>query len=156
MAFENYKYEEKEEYKPLPVGDYRIKIEECEIVKSSNGRDMIKFVFVVSKTGHKIFHYIVNGEYFNQNISRFFDAFPQIEKGNFNVASYIGKVGACHTKHEEYNGNVNSKVHYFIHASKQANLPAWIEPEKKDQNNSSTANSEEFAPVPDVQELPFE
>lgn len=159
MGFTDFKYEEHEEtsFKPLPVGDYKIRIKECEKCQSRTGKDMLRFVFEVS--GHKnlLFHYIVDGEYFNANISRFFDAFPQIEKGNFNVSSWVGKIGACHTKLEEYNGELNAKVHYFIPAYKQNGLP-WVEPNAEvPKANNDLSDAPVFMNIEtDDEELPFD
>lgn len=163
MGFSNFNYEEEEEervFKPLPVGDYRIRIAEAEKMQSSTGKDMLRLVFEVSNSKAKIFHYIVDGDYFNANISRLFDSFPQIKKGDFNLAGWIGKIGACHTKQEKYNGNINAKVHYFISANKQEHLPAWIEPEnatgeiKPQERNSDFVNIAEGSI--EEMELPFE
>lgn len=151
MGFNNFSYEEKEAFKPLAVGDYRIRIAEAEKMQSKSGKDMLKLVFDVSGSKSKLYHYIVDGEYFNSNVSRVFDAFPQIDKGNFNLASWVGKIGACHTKQEEYNGNVNAKIHYFISAKDAEHLPAWVEPEKSE----SKSDGNNFVPIADDVELPF-
>lgn len=156
MAFESFSYVSEDErgFKPLPVGDFRIRVAEAEKMQSKTGKDMLRLVFDVSNSKAKLFHYIVDGEYFNRNISAFFDAFPQIKMGDFNVAGWVGKVGACHTKHEEYNGNINSKVAYFIPASKQGNLPVWVDPEnaKEPQNDDGFMKIED---LPDATSLPF-
>ncbi len=62
-------------------------------------------------------------------LTQFFDSFKDIEEGDFNMANWIGKVGACVVKHEEYNGNINAKISYFLNKDKQSDLPAWVEPE---------------------------
>ena len=120
-------------FAPLAVGNYRIRIEKAEKVVANSGKDMLRFVFEVSGKKSKLFHNIVflpdRPAITNSNLTQFFDAFPGIPDGDFNTANLSGKVGACSVKHEEYNGEIQARVNKFIHADKQASLPAWVEPE---------------------------
>jgi hypothetical protein len=72
-------------------GVYEAAIKEAEITKSKNsGANMIKIsIDIRDKT---FFYYLVEGEYFDFNATRFFSCF-NIEKGNFNLAAWKGKVG---------------------------------------------------------------
>ena len=64
----------------------------------------------------------------NQKIGDFFRSFD-ITNPNLNeYPRYIGRVGACRVKHEEYNGEKSPKVWYFLNKTAQAKLPAWKEP----------------------------
>ena len=133
MAWNYQRNETKGGFKPLPVGDYRIRIQKAELAKSQKGRDMLVLVFEVSGQKSKLFHRITfledRPDITNRNLTQFFDAFPGITDGDFNTANWVGKVGACHTKMGEYNGEPKSEIHYFIHRDKQGSLPAWVEPE---------------------------
>ena len=129
----SYQREESIGFKPIPEGNHRIRIAKAEKKKSQTGKDMLALEFEVSGYKGKIFHNIVflpdRPEITNRNLTQFFDSFKDIAEGNFNLSSYVGKVGACHVKHEEYNGNIQARAQYFIHKDKQGNLPAWVEPE---------------------------
>lgn len=150
MAWQ-YKREEST-FKPIPEGKHRIRIKEAEKAVSSNGNDMLVLKFEVSGYSGLIFHHIVflddRPEVTNRMLTQFFDSFKDIEDGNFNMQSWVGKVGACVVKHEEWNGNINAKVSWFIKADKQDDLPPWKEPKN--------ADDEFMTPMPVVQEeMPF-
>lgn len=155
----------------IPEGEYRIRIREAEKKKAkSSGRDMLSLQFDVSGRNEILFHNIVfmedRPEITNRMLTQFFDSFKDIPEGDFNVANWIGKVGACRVKHEEsdYNGGTTqARIHYFISADKAANLPPWSEPagsapKKKDWTENAGA-SDDFMPVPegvnDLDDIPL-
>lgn len=159
MAWE-YKREESDGFGIIPEGDHRIRIEKAEKVQSKTGKDMLKLTFQVSGKSNKLFHNIVflpdRPEITNRNLTQFFDAFPSIGDGNFNLESWTGKVGACRVKHEEYNGSDQARVHYFIKPDKAASLPAWQEPEKKgDAMMGGTSGPDVNVPAGVDEEVPF-
>lgn len=127
MAWE-YKREERT-FATVPEGRHRIRVKSAEMAVSKNGNEMISLQFEVSGYNSIIYHYITNNEYANQNLTQFFDAFKDIPEGDINLSHWVGKVGAAQIKHEEYNGNTNAKIRYFISANKQGDLPPWKEPE---------------------------
>lgn len=138
-------------FKPIPVGDHRVRIAEAEEQTSSSGKQMIKLVLDVSGYNSTIWHYIVfmpeNQKLTNQKLGELWNSFG-IQQGNFNLQSWIGKVGAAKVKHEEYNGESNAKIAYFISKDRQDKLPAW-----KDGNSTASGGFVE-APV-DEGFLPF-
>ena len=157
----NYSREENSSFSTkIPEGKHRIRIKVADKTVSSSGNDMLTLKFEVSGYKGLIYHHIVflkdRPEITNRNLTQFFDSFKDIPDGDFNTANWIGKVGAAQIKHEEYNGNVNAKVNYFIHRDKQGDLPAWVEPEN-DFTDSSAASGNDFVNVPEglVDELPF-
>lgn len=153
----NYTREETTTFKPIPEGAHRIRIASAEKAVSKTGKDMLALQFDVSGYGSRLFHYIVflpdRPEITNRNLTQFFDAFPGIPDGDFNITqNWIGKVGACMVKHEDYNGSPSAKVHYFLKPDKAANLPAWKEPER----NESGAGGDDFVNVTaKIDEVPF-
>lgn len=130
MAWE-FKREETE-FEVLPEGQYRISIKSAEKAISKSGNDMLALQFEVSGSNTILYHYIVfmndRPEITNRMLTQFFDSFKDIPEGDFNMQNWIGKVGACKVKHDEYNGKETAKVSYFIHKDKQDDLPPWKEP----------------------------
>lgn len=113
-------------FEEVPVGEHRVRIKAAEkMVSQSSGRDMIKLQLEVSGQKSSIFHYIVfledRPEITNRNLTQLFDSFG-IEDGNFTVANWVGKAGACMVKHDEEG---RAKVQYFINKKKQESLPPW-------------------------------
>lgn len=159
----NYTREESNSFvTKIPEGAHRIRIKVADKTVSSTGNDMLTLKFEVSGYKGLIYHHIVflkdKPEITNRNLTQFFDSFKDVPippaGEEFKLNEWIGKVGAAQIKHEEYNGNVNPKVNYFIHSDKQSNLPAWVEPANDDVNNS---NGNDFLNVPAglIDELPF-
>jgi hypothetical protein len=142
---------EEQSFKPIPVGDHRVRIASAEEQTSGNGRQMIKLTLDVSGYSSTIWHYIVfmpeNQKLTNQKLGEVFNSFG-IQQGNFNLQSWVGKVGAAKVKHEDYNGEPNAKIAYFINKDRQDKLPAWQEPNK-------TNGVFEEIPTPTDADLPF-
>lgn len=120
---------EEQSFEVIPEGRHRIRIKSAEKAISKNGNDMLVLQFEVSGYSSLLFHYIVflddRPEITNRTLTQFFDSFSGIPEGDFNMQNWIGKVGACTVKHEEYQGQERAKVGYFIHKDKQGDLPAW-------------------------------
>ena len=144
-----YKREE-QTFEPIPEGAHRIRIKSADKAISSSGNDMIAFQFEVSGYNSLIYHYIVflddKPEITNRMLTQFFDSFKDIPDGDFNMKNWIGKVGACVVKRDEYNGNKTAKIRYFLKKEKQDTLPPWKEP------NSGSATA---MPDYDESDLPF-
>ena len=144
----------------IPEGKHRIRIKAVEKRKSQAGNDYLWFQFDVSGYPSYLFHNITflkdRPEITNGNLTRFFDSFKDIEEGNFNLQSWIGKVGACTVKHEEYNGEDQAKVNQFIKADKQNDLPAWQEPKRKSDGTApAQSGPTNFESAPADMEIPF-
>lgn len=141
---------EEQTFEPIPEGEHRIRIKSAEKAVSKNGSDMIALQFEVSGYNSLLYHYIVfledRPEITNRNLTQFYDSFKDIPDGDFNMSNWIGKVGACVVKHDEYNGQKNAKVRYFLKAEKQVDLPPWKEP--GDSENT-------IVPTIDEDDLPF-
>ena len=141
---------EKQSFKPIPIGDHRVRIASAEEQTSNSGRQMIKLVLEVSGYNATIWHFIVfmseNQKLTNQKLGELWNSFG-IQQGNFNLNTWVGKVGAAKVKHEDYNGEPNAKIAYFINKDRQDKLPAWKEP-----NGVSSSGFEEVSSIDD---LPF-
>ena len=157
MAWE-YKREECK-FEVLPEGKYRVRIKEADKAISKKGNDMLVLQLNVSGSAKVLYHYIVfmddRPEITNQKLTEFFDSFKDIPEGDFNMANWIGKVGAAVIKHDEYNGETRERISYFIRADKQGDLPPW----KEVDGNASKLNipkTDEFIPVDNMDlDVPF-
>ena len=157
MAWEYKREESNSEFQVIPEGEYRIRIKSADKAVSKSGNDMLKLTFEVSGYNSLLFHYIVfmadRPEITNRMLTQFFDSFKDIPEGEFDTNKWIGKVGACKVKHEEYNGKQSAKIHYFIKANKQNELPAWKEPT----NNTTASTSNTTGGYADIviEDMPF-
>ena len=147
----NYQREESE-FKPIPEGKHRIRIKSADKAVSKSGNDMLALQFEVSGYNSTIYHYIVfmqdRPEITNRMLTQFFDSFKDIPDGEFDTSKWIGKVGACQVKHEEYNDKTTARIHYFIKADKQADLPPWKEPERNSESNADIIDIDSNGDLP--------
>lgn len=161
-----YEHTEGNSFEPISAGPHRVRIESAEKAVSKTGKDMLKIVMEVSGCKSKLFHNIVflpdRPEITNRNLTDFYAAFAQIKEGDFNLAGWVGKMGAVQVKHEPYNGEMQARVHYFIPAGKQLALPVWVEPEKSESTGSGSTvdvqtDDNGFMQIPEgvAESLPF-
>ncbi len=144
----NYNANDYEEvtFKPIPEGDYRVRIASAEEQISSAGNQMIKLVLEVSGHNSTIWHFLVfmkdNQKMTNQRLGQMWNSFG-IPMGNFNLSTWIGKVGAARIRHENHNGDITAKIAFFINKDRQSKLDPWVEPGKK----AAAAAAPEFTEV---------
>ena len=117
-------------------------------VSKTSGNPMITITVRPSGTQFKVRTWLVKNEKFNQNATRFFDAFPEIGDGNFNFVEWIGAEGAAEFGEDEQ-GYTNLK--WLISGRKAENLPPFegTKPERQ----KITALEEE--PEDDEDSLPW-
>lgn len=133
-------------FAPIPEGDHRCRIEEVVEKKYSSGKTGLQLTLAISGYNSKVWFYLVldpaNVQRTNQTIGSIYSSFGITDTNLSHYASWVGKVGACRIKHEEYNGEKTAKVRFFLtqdQATKK-NLPAWKEPEGvKKQDDFATA-----------------
>lgn len=127
----NYQREESSGFQTkIPEGKHRVRIKDAQKAVSRSGNDMLSLQLEVSGyPDATVYHYITfmndKPEITNRMLTQFFDSFKDIPEGDFDTSHWIGKAGACTIKHEEYNGNTNPKVGYFISKDNQSELPPW-------------------------------
>ena len=142
----NYVYVEPKRAKP---GDYRVEIVSAEEKQSKSGNDMIVVGLKLNGTEIKVNDYFVQGEYFADKISRFFDAFPMLKgednKGDFNFLTWVGCIGAAKFKEDE-KGYL--KVQYYLTPEKAEKLPTWVGelPERQTVTDFQEVSAEEELP----------
>lgn len=148
---------EEQHFEPLPEGRYRIRVRSVEKAMSSKGNDMLVFQFDVSGSNKVLYYYLVfmadRPEITNGKLTQFFDSFKDIKDGDFNTANWVGKVGACMIKHEDYQGEKRERISYFIKADKQGDLPPWKEPPASGSSQATSGTA--FAPADSEYDVPF-
>ena len=112
---------QREERPRLTPGDYRVEIVSVDETESKNGNPMLVIGVCPNGSNITINHYIVKNEWFNRNMTDFFDSF-NIEDGDFELPTWVGAVGAARLK-EDDRGYL--KVQYFIEKSRAEKLPPW-------------------------------
>lgn len=116
---------EETEFEELAEGRYRVMIVDAEMAVSKNGNDMLVIKMQVSGTNKNLWNYITflddRPEITNRMLTQFFDSFG-IDDGNFNLNSYLGKVGGCQVKHD---ADGRARVQYFLSKKQQEKLPPW-------------------------------
>ena len=110
----------------IPEGRYRVIIVDAEkAVSKSSGNDMLVIKMAVSGYKSSVWAYIPflddRPEITNRILTQMFDCF-QIEEGNFDLNSYIGKAGGVAIKHDD---DGRAKFHYFLRSREVEKLPAW-------------------------------
>jgi len=116
-----------DDYKPEEAGNKCIGNHRCVIVDAeettSKSSGLPMWVITVTPNGSKakVKTYIVKNEYFNRNMTAFFDSFG-IERGDFNSLGWIGAMGAA-SFGEDDNGYL--KVKWFLNEKQSENLPEW-------------------------------
>lgn len=133
----------------LAPGDYRVEIVSAEETTSKKGSPMIVVGVRPNGSTITIKQYIVKNQYFNRNMTDFFDSF-NIDEGDFTFPTWIGAVGAARLK-EDDQGYL--KVAYFINQEKADKLPPWVGqlPERQSVTELGGGLSE----LDDDGELPF-
>ncbi len=150
-TFNPNEYEERD-FTIIPAGDHRVRIADVVERTFKSGNEGYEITFEVSGYSSKLWFYLVldknDQKRTNQSLGAFFDSFGITNYVMGNGKQWIGKVGACRVKHEEYNGAQQAKVQYLINRKKQEQLPPWKG------NASAAAPAAGFTQVED--ELPFE
>lgn len=142
-------YQREEHSMDALKGKYRCVIVDVEDgFSKSSGLPMITVTVRPSGTKFKVKNYIVKNENFNRNMTSFFDAFPEIEEGNFNFLEWIGAEGAAQFDEDE---NGYTKIKWFLSAAKAEGLPPFEgeKPERQTVSKLEELND-------DDDELPFE
>lgn len=117
-SWDDYRREERPRLTP---GDYRVEIVSVEEKESKAGNPMLVIGVRPNGSNIVIYHYIVKNEYFNRNMTDFFDSF-NIDDGDFTIPTWVGAVGAARLK-EDDRGYM--KVQYFLDEDRAEKLPPW-------------------------------
>jgi hypothetical protein len=130
IGFDPNAYEPKT-FETIPVGRHRVRIEEItEKVSKTSGKDMVEIKLQVSGYSSRLFIYIVENEYANQNIGQILestDMMDTIRQEGFHWSKLKGQIGGVQVKHENYEGEPRAKVAYWLSRDKVDDLPDWTE-----------------------------
>lgn len=151
MSNWDYQREEKERESAV-TGRHRVVITEAyEDVTGPNSKvpGTPQIIIKLRPSGRKftVTHRIVKNDWFNRNMTQFFDSFPEIGEGNFNFLEWVGSEGAAMFKEDDRGYTV---VSYFIDSVRAASLPPF-EGEKPERQTVTSLKDEDD----DDDEMPF-
>ena len=143
---------EENERESAITGKHRVVVTEVdEAVTGPNsknpGTPMIVIKLRPSGRRFTVTHRVVKNDYFNRNMTQFFDAFPEITFGDFNFLSWVGAEGAAMFK-EGANGY--TELSYFLSPERAADLPPFEGDKPERQTITSLDDAED-----DDSGLPF-
>lgn len=146
MAFWSSTYQPEERARLAP-GDYRLELVEARTAVSSTGKNMLVLTLKPNGAEFNIYHYIVEGEYFNRNLTEFKDSFEILYEDD-NLLGWTGAMGAGRLV-EDDRGYM--KVRYFLAGEKKDKLPPWqgVAPQR-----AAVMDMADLEPA-DEEELPF-
>lgn len=110
-AWDDYRREERKPENKV-TGKLRCVIVDVEEGVSKAGNPMITISVRPSGCNFKVRNWLVKNDNFNSNAAKFFDAFPEIQDGNFNFVEWIGAEGAANFVEDE-NGYLKIKDWVF-------------------------------------------
>lgn len=132
-------------------------VQRCVVVSAEEGvtKDGVPKIMIKVKqsdTGIVCTKHVVKGDWFNKTMTEFFDAFPEIEDGDFNFVTWVGAEGAASFK---INNNGYLEIGFFISPNDRRvkDLPPFkgSKPEKIEINALPLSEEEDD----DDGELPF-
>jgi len=152
-VWDSYQREETEKASAI-TGKHRVVIVEAFDDKTgpnskAPGTPMIVVKVRPSGRHFSVTYRIVKNDWFNRNMTEFFDAFPEIKDGDFNFLSWVGAEGAAIFK-EGNNGY--TEIAKFISPERAASLPPF-EGEKPERQSITTLTDEDDSS--DDDDLPF-
>ena len=123
----------KEDYQPedygvaLREGEYTAVIKEARERRSKIDLRMIEVIMEIE--GARFFHYLVEGEYFNRNVTRFFNTFS-IPFYNFEYAEWLGKTGIVEISKgaPKADGKVYMEIKKLIPSTANQSAPTRTQP----------------------------
>lgn len=143
----------------IPEGDHRCRIEEVTEKTFKSKKNGLEITLTISGYNSRVWFYLVfnpdNPEQTNQNIGSIFNSFGIADHNLNHYPTWVGKVGACRIKHEEWQGEKSAKVKFFISQAnaQKKNLPAWKEPTV---GGTAPAANDGFTTIPATDDdIPF-
>ena len=156
MWMNDYKPEEYSKSFDVADGDHVVVIYKVENKVSKNGSHMHEVTYMVKDSnGVPFIDRIVEGEYYNKNMTRFFDAF-HIQRGDFNFNNWLNKKAYAHFEHKQEtftnsNGqqvtvNKANLVYFHNNMPGSENNPTVSVDFNKQQVQANASNNGQFIP----------
>jgi hypothetical protein len=152
--------------KAIEEGDYALKIQNITFEPSQAGNPMITAHLITRESPIVFKHYIVKNDYFNANMTKFFDCF-KIPRGNFEYQRWLGRVGKGHIAKGDIksNGKAYMEIKYLIvdapaakpgpqQATQPAAQPAPA-PTTRQQYQAPAREPEPVGAMPFTDDIPF-
>lgn len=144
MFIDDYRPEDytKGNYFDVEDGIHDMKVMGAIIKTSKNGKQMIEITYQVRDCpAIPYVENIVEGEYFNRNMTRFFDAFG-IPQGTFNFQNWIYKYGKGCFEHRQETFTGNDGLQKTINKCRLAYL---VTPERTEPQKPQNAQPQQFS-----------
>lgn len=145
----------------LEEGDYKMRIQNILFNPTKNGDPMITAELTVSEAPIVFKHYIVKNEYFNSNMTKFFDCF-KIPRGNFEYQRWIGRIGKAHIAKGEIkaNGKAYWEIAYLVAdkpstPGQQASTPSSAPAQAQSPRQATPAPQQSNGAMPFDDDIPF-
>lgn len=136
----------------VTAGDHRFEVVSAEeSISKSSGKPMIVVEVKPNGAQFTVKSYFVQNEYFNRNMTQFFDS-TGIEEGNFNLVTWVGATGAARFK-EDDGGYL--KVQYFLDQQRASKLPPWVGDMPERQTVTTIGGTDGDAEELDPEDDPF-
>jgi len=151
----------------LEEGDYMAKIQNITFKPSSKGDPMITIDLVIRESTIIFKHRIVKNDYFNSNMTKFYDCF-KIPRGNFEYQRWLNRNGKVHIAKGKPNdaGMAYMEIKYLIVDAPKAgpaaqSAPAQAAPAPRQQYQAQAREpvavgaASQFDPMPFTDDIPF-
>jgi hypothetical protein len=115
----------------IEKGEHQMKIFEVkERVSKNSGNELIE-IKLKNKNGNQFFFYIVKNDFFNRNLTRFYDCFG-IERGERNFDNWLNRYGWAYVDKgkPQNDGNTYMEIKYLVVDHKGQQAPAKAPPPK--------------------------
>ena len=101
----------KDEFEPLPVGDYFAKIDKCELVKSSTDKDMLKIQWVIVEgefEGRRLFDNVVLSVAWK--VKQYAELAGIASGAALNTEDFVETEAILGVIQEEYDGSIQNRI----------------------------------------------
>jgi hypothetical protein len=117
-------YREEDYNVHIEPGEHQLKIVKAEEKLFNSGNEGVK-IELINKDKVKFFYHIIKNDYFNQNLTRFYDCF-KIRRGETNLTQWIGRFGWAYINSGKPNdeGKTFMEIKYLVVKQPGSNAPA--------------------------------
>lgn len=130
-------------------GDYSVKVQNITFKPTKNGDPMMTIELITKDSPIVFKHRIVKNDYFNSNMTKFFDCF-KIPRGNFEYQRWLGRNGKVHIAKGEPNaeGKAYMEIKYLIVDAALNTVPTSAQGQRFTPQPAATSQPQRQAPAP--------